>query len=349
MEKEKWTNSDIRKLFKMDGRYKSVQTLYNAEERGEIPKAEREARGKVSTRVWGLDQLPYIGNKYGFLKRPEQQVVLCTYQQKGGVCKTTTTYNLARTIALNGMDVLIIPLDSECSLTDIIVPQQQLARLDDFEEVFGLYHYFCANIPLSDVVKKTSIPTLDYIPETHDLVKLNKWMADEKRREYIFQDKLIPLLNEYDVIIFDNGPTWNHLVENSILVSDVINMPMGCNLLSYNASATNMQNIWEFQEVMKLDNQDIIMFSTFLERNSLSQQINATYLSRYPDNMITVPIRKSVKWEEALMSKQTILEYAPDSHHAEEYRQLICEQWYRINKKSSGFVSLPLNHELEVA
>jgi len=347
MEQLKWTNSDIRKLFKMDARYKSVQTLYNAEERGEIPKAEREPRGKVLSRVWKLEQLPDIGKRFGFLKPPETQKVLCTFQQKGGVYKTTTTYNKGRTLALNGSRVLLIGLDSECSLTDINIPQQQLARLDDAEEIAGLFHYFCLDAPLKDIIQSTSIPTLDFIPETHHLVKLNKWMSDEKRREYIFQDKLIPFLDKYDVIIFDNGPTWNHLVENSLLVSNFITMPMGCNLLAYNASATNMQNIWDFQEVMKLQDQEIIMFSTALERSSLSQQINATYLSKYPESMITVPIRKSVKWEEALMSKQSIIEYASDSLQAEEYCHLICEEWFRINGKRSEFVGLTLNHELE--
>ena len=347
MEQIHWTNSDIRKLYKMETRFKSIQTLYNAEDRGDIPLAQREARGKVSTRIWQIDQLPSIGKRFGFLKSPDKQKVLCTYMQKGGVYKTTTSYNRARTLALNGIKVLLIGLDPECSITDIIIPQQELNRLDDFEQGKGLYHYFSDNIPLDEIIRPTSLPTLDFIPETHDLVKLNKWMAYEKRREYIFLDRLISQLSKYEVIIFDNSPTWNHLVENAILVSSAIIMPLGCSLLAYNASATNMQNIWDFQEVMKLMNQELIMFSTGLERSSLSQQINATYLSRYVDYMITTPIRKSVKWEEALMSKQTILEYAPGSAQAEEYYHLICEEWSRINGHDKAFVDLLLNNELE--
>lgn len=348
MEQLTWTNSDIRKLFKMDNRFKSVQTLYNAEERGDIPLAEREARGKVSIRKWNLEQLPYIGKRFGFLKSPIQQKILCTYMQKGGVYKTTTSYNRARTLALNGIKVLLIGLDPECSITDIIIPQQELNRLDDFEQGKGLFHYFVEDIPLDEIIRSTSLPTLDFIPETHDLVKLNKWMAYEKRREYIFLDKLMPYLSKYEVIIFDNSPTWNHLVENSILVSSAIIMPLGCSLLAYNASATNMQNIWDFQEVMKLTNQELIMFSTALERSSLSQQINATYLKRYIDYMIATPIRKSVKWEEALMAKQTILEYALGSSQAEEYYHLLSEEWARINGNRHDFVDLLLTNELEV-
>ena len=348
MEKTTWTNSDIRKLFKMDNRYKSVQTLYNAEERGEIPIAEREPRGKISTRIWDLAQLPQIGKRFGFLKSPNKQKILCTYMQKGGVYKTTTSYNRARTLALNGIKVLLIGLDSECSITDIIIPQQELIRLDDFQQGKGLYHYFVENAGLNEIIHPTSLPTLDFIPETHDLVKLNKWMSHEKRREYIFQDKLIPQLKDYEVVIFDNSPTWNHLVENAIMSSSSIIMPLGCNLLAYNASATNMQNIWDFQSVMKLPDQNLVMFSTGLERSSLSQQINATYLNRYVDYMIATPIRKSVKWEEALMSKQTIIEYAPGSSPAEEYYHLISEEWRRVNGLSAEFVDIILTNENEV-
>ena len=172
-------------------------------------------------------------------------------------------------------------------------------------------------------------------------------MSHEKRREYIFLDKLMPKLSDYEVVIFDNSPTWNHLVENAIMSSSSIIMPLGCNLLAYNASATNMQNIWDFQLVMKLTDQNLIMFSTALERSSLSQQISATYLNRYVDYMIATPIRKSVKWEEALMSKQTIIEYAPGSPSAEEYYHLITEEWSRVNGISDGFVNIFLANELE--
>ncbi|PNL73890.1 hypothetical protein A6J39_001005 [Legionella anisa] len=99
---------------------------------------------------------------------------------------------------------------------------------------------------------------------------------------------------------------------------------------------------------MKLTDQKLVMFSTALERSSLSQQINATYLTRYVDYMITTPIRKSVKWEEALMSQQTILEYALGSPQAEEYYHLISEEWARINGGRDKFVELNLTNELEV-
>jgi len=331
MEKKAWTSADIRKLYRMDKRYKSVQTLYNAEEKGYIPKAHRIARGKVRVRNWSLEQLPIIGRKFGFLLPPEKQIIICKYIQKGGVLKTTTSYYEGKTYALNGIKTLIIGLDFECSITDIVLPRNEKLKLEDNEKPLGLYHVLAENAPLGQVIKKTSLPTLDIIPETHDLVALDKWLNHQKRREYIFKDKLLPLLQEYEVIIFDNGPSWNHLIENSIVASDIIFCPLGCNLLAYNASETNLSTIFDFQKVMQLNYQQIIMFATLLDsRNSLSQQIYAQYLTKFSDFFIVTPIRVSAKGQEALMHKQTILEYAPTSQAAQEYYDLIVDIWNTV-------------------
>ena len=75
MAKHRWTSSNIIKLFKMTERV-SKQTLLNAEARGEIPTAERIARGSVFARQWKVDQLPAIGRLFGFLKPPTEQKII---------------------------------------------------------------------------------------------------------------------------------------------------------------------------------------------------------------------------------------------------------------------------------
>src|ERR1700722_8060059 len=106
MQKEYLTSADIRNLYRIDERYKTIQTIYKAEERGEIPKAKRISRGKVEVRNWSISQLPAIGKRFGFLKNPNKQHIICKYIQKGGVLKTTTSFYEARTFALNGIKTL---------------------------------------------------------------------------------------------------------------------------------------------------------------------------------------------------------------------------------------------------
>jgi len=326
------TSSDIQNIFRFKKRHKSIQSLYNAEEKGEIPKARRVARGKIQVRNWTIDQVPLIGKKFGYLKPSKKQEVISTYIQKGGVLKTTSSFNLARTFALNGLKTLLVGQDSELSITDVTSPPKEALTLDETTNRLGLYHFLVEGASILEVIEKTELPTLDIIPETHDLAVLDRWLSRQQRREYIYSDKLMPELSEYDVVIFDNCPSWNHLIENSIVSSTAISSPLGCNLLAYNACETNLSTVFDFQEIMKLNNQKMVMFSTMLERNSLSQQINAQYLSKFKDFIIPIAIRRSVKGEEALLNQQTSIEYMPNSTMADDYYRLITAMWEVITE-----------------
>lgn len=334
MEQRSWTTSNIKVFFRFDERNKSLTGVYNAESDNEIPFADRVARGKNEIRQWKEENIPKIGELFGFLPKNRTQKIICKYIQKGGVLKTTSTFNEARIFALNGLKTLIIGLDFECSITDIVKPKNEIQTLEDNETYSGLYHFFYEKASINDIISKTSLPTLDIIPETHDLVRLEKNMASETRRESIFKDKLIPCLKDYDVIIFDNGPSWNYLIENALTASNVIIAPLGCNLLSYNAAKTNFESIEQFQQKMEgvIKDQEIIMYATLLDRNSLSQQIFAQYLSIFKDKIISTPIRSSVKGQEAILLGQSMMEYAPKSPLAQEYFELISEVWNRITK-----------------
>lgn len=345
MKKEYFTSADIKNLYRIEKRYKTIQTIYKAEERGEIPKAKRIPRGKVEVRNWSISQLPDIGKRFGFLKQPDKQQIICKYIQKGGVLKTTTSFYEARTFALNGIKTLVIGLDFECSITDIILPHTEILTLEENKKPLGLYQFFAEGAKLHEIIKKTSLPTLDIIPETHDLVVLEKWLNHQTRREYVFKDKLLPLLKEYDVIIFDNGPSWNRLIENSLTMSDTVVLPLGCNLLAYNASETNLNSLFEFQEKMDLKKQNIIMIPTLLDRSALSQQIYAQYLTRFNEYIIPIPIRTSVKAQEALVLEQTILEYAPSSPLAQDYYELITLLWEKITGLKTALQSTKKTQE----
>lgn len=325
-----FSTSDIIKLFRLDNK----STLINYEDKGLIPRADRVSRGTISVRQWNTSHIPDIGKKLGFLSAPQKQIIICKYIQKGGVLKTTTSFNEARALALNGIKTLLIGLDSECSITDSLLPKQSIETLKDNPETLGLYHLLVDNIELDKVVKPTSLPTLDIIPETYDLIRLEKWINQQSRKEYLFRDNLIELLKDYEVIIFDNAPSWGNLIENAIVCSNNIICPLGCSLLSYNAANTNLSSLFEFINAMRLkDKKDIHMFATLLERTSLSQQIYAQYLSDFKEYIIPIPIRSSVKFQEAILCGKSIIEYLPSSSASKEYYDLIISLWNKINNK----------------
>lgn len=334
MEKQFWSNSDIHRLFRLDVKVKSRQTLLNAEERGEIPKAKRVPRGSTLVRQWSLEQLPGIGERFGFLKKPGKQQVICVYTAKGGVLKTTLAYSLARILALNGIKTIVIGLDIQCSITDITLPPSEVESLDDFKnQHFGLYHYLFDKTSLDKIIKPTSLPTLSIIPETTDLNVLEKKLRLEPRREYLFKDKLIPRLQGYDVIIFDNGPSWNQLIENALTTSNSIISPIGCDIGTYQALQTNLNTLFEFQSAMKLDWDNFFLVPTLLEKTKLSQQIYGAYLNQYTDKVVPTPIRRGVKGQEAILLRQSAIEHDPTTPLAQDYFELTQELWNRILPK----------------
>lgn len=332
MEKTHWSNSEIHRLFRLETRIRSRQTLFKAEERGDIPKAERIQQGSHSVRRWRADQLPKIGQRYGFLDAPQHREVICVYTAKGGVLKTTLSYSIARLLALHGIKTLIIGLDIQHSITELALPQQPISSLDDYDPSpqLGLFHLLYEDAPLTSVIKSTSLPTLDIIPETPELNALEKRLRNEIRREYFFKDKLLPHLKDYDVVIFDNGPNWNQLIENALVGSNTLLSPIGCDLGTYQALKTNLSNVTDFQKAMHIEWKNFLLVPTLLEKTKLSQQIYGAYLNQYSDNIVSTPIRRGIKGQEALVLSQTPLEYDAKSPLAQDYFELMQQIWGRI-------------------
>jgi len=324
-----WTSTRIQKLFKLN--LKNKQTLFNAEKRCEIPLSIRKERGKTQVRLWQTAQLPYIGEKFGFIKKPLNQKIICVYTAKGGVLKTTLAYNIARILALNGLKTLIIGLDIQCSITDICIPPIEAESLEDSaEQHLGMYHILYEKAPLEKVIKNTNLPTLNVIPETPSLNVLEKKIRDEKRREYILKDKIIPHLSQYDAIILDNSPSWNMLIENALTIANVVISPVGCEIGTYHSLQTNLTTLHDFRETMKLSWDHFFLVPTLLEKTKLSQQIYGAYLNEHGENIIPIPIRRAVKGQEAILLRKSVLEHDISSPLSQDYFELIIALWNKV-------------------
>lgn len=338
LERQGYALKQIQQIFRMDAKVKSKQTIFNAEERGEIPKALRVPRGtgKVEARRWMTEQLPEIGKRFGFLS-PELLApeIVAVFTQKGGTLKSNLTYSFGRILALNGIRVLVIGLDTQGSVTNIALSQVKPESLDEFRKQRdawgGLYHFLYQDgVALEDVIKKTDLPTLDIIPETGELAELERRLQGADGREAVFKKKLIPAIKGYDVVIFDNSPSWNQLVKNSLFCANTVISPVGCDLGTYEVLDTNMQTVKEFQETLSIDWRNFLMVPTLLEKTKLSQQIYGAYLSTYADSMMPNPIRRAVLGQEATYLRRSVLEYDPNSALASDYYDLVMSLWKRL-------------------
>jgi len=331
--KEVWTTNEIFKLFRIK---KTKTSFYNDEAKGLVPEAKRKARGTTFVRTWSLNQLPLIGEKYGFIKKPDGQKVISVYTPKGGVLKTTFAFNLARILALHNIKVLVIGLDVQGSITSNLMEEQgSVTSIDDIQETKGLYAASLSKetggCPIEDVVNISSISNLHYIPESPTLNLLEQKIRDMPRREFYLEKLLKPIRQRYDVIIFDNSPSWNFLIQNSLAIATDVISPISCDIETYKALAQNIELINNFKVNMELDWNSFTLIPTKLERTKLSSQIEAQYRRSFSEIITNSSIRSATIGQESSLEQVSVIELDSKAPLAEDYFDVIHDVWGLVN------------------
>ncbi|WP_071514974.1 ParA family protein [Francisella sp. TX07-6608] len=318
---------------------KTKAAILKDEEKGLIPEALRIDRGSVKMRAWEESSLPEIGAVYGFLKKPNNTKIISTYSPKGGVLKSSLSFNLARIFALNGLNVLAIGLEvSQKTLTRNLgtdVSINSLAELSNISEN-GLWEISKGDTTIKKVIKKTNLPTLSYIPESSNLNFLEQKIKDERRREFTLQRIIKPVVNDYDVIILDNSAFWgSQLVQNSLAMATDIICPFGCELESFRSVVENIELINDFKNDMELSWNSFNIIPTLKNNTTLSTQIETFYRSNFSNLVTNTTIhRLNAIAEESGIEKLSVIESHNKSILANDYYDLSIELWKKITNAS---------------
>lgn len=328
-----WTPNELIKLYRIE---KTKTSLYRDEANGVIPQAKRIKRGQTFVRVWEQADLPEIGKHYGFLTPPTKTKIIAIYTPKGGVLKSTLTFNLARVLALHGIKTLVIGLDVQCTVSHNLSQDAQAISLEDIKEVKGLYEATKqpgdkSYSPIETVIQKTDLPTLFYIPESSNLNHLEQQIRNENKREHYIARLIKPIVSDFDVVLFDNSPNWNFLIQNSLVAATDVICPIACDIESYRSLTLNIEMINDFKAMMELSWSNFILIPTKLERTKLSTQIEAQYRTLFPELITNGSIRVAARGQESSLEKLSILEYDTTSPLAEDYYEVITDIWQRIN------------------
>lgn len=326
-----WTPNELIKLYRIE---KAKTSLYRDEGSGLIPQATRVQRGKTYVRVWKQNDLPQIGKHYGFLKPPTLPKIIAVYTPKGGVLKSTVSLNLARMLALNGIKTLVIGLDVQCTVSHNLSKDLAIDSVAEIEDLSGLYEASKSKeeggCTIQDTIRETDLPTLFYIPESSNLNLLEQKIRDESRREHFIDRMINPLKKQFDIIIFDNSPNWNFLIQNSLVTATDVLCPIACDIETFRSLTQNIQMINDFTQKMELNWSNFILIPTKVERTKLSTQIEAQYRTLFPDLITAGSIRVAAKGQESSLEKLSVIEYDASSQLASDYYGIVDDIWQKI-------------------
>jgi chromosome partitioning protein len=320
---------------------KSKTHIYNEERDGLIPQGKRnkQENGLYSPRNWTYNDLPILGERYGFLKsKLTKKKAICVYTPKGGVLKTTFSYNFARITALHNIKTLIIGLDVQGSITEMfsdldLIDQNTTSYLSDelYKDKRGLYELSKnTDIDLKKIILNTDIPTLDYIPESSYLILLDQKIRDETKREFYFNILLERVKSIYDIIIFDTSPNWNFLIQNALTFSTDLISPISCEVNTFHSLSENIKIIERFQNRMDIKWDNFLFVPTKTQNTILNKEIETQYRNRLKDRVTISTLRNTVKGEKSNLHKFSVIEQEPKSMLANDYRTLCTEIWEKI-------------------
>ena len=245
--------------------------------------------------------------------------ILSICNQKGGVGKTTTTVNLAASLAERGKKVLLIDMDPQGNAGSGL-------GLNKYRIEKSIYHALIGECPLSQVARKTDFPNLYIAPSNRDLIGAEVELISAFARENKLKNALEETASEYDYILIDCPPSLNLLTVNALTASDAVIIPVQCEYYALEGISELVHTIELIKENL---NQDLIIGGIVLtmydSRNNLSHQVVKEVQEHFKDRAFRTLIPRNVKLSESPSHGLPIQVYDPKSKGAETYGSLADE------------------------
>lgn len=237
---------------------------------------------------------------------------IAVFNHKGGTGKTTTAVNLAAALAERGKRVLLIDADGQGNVG---------ASLGIRGEK-NLYHVLVLGMP----VEEAAVPVrnnLDVLTSNELLAAAELYLAGRPNRDRVMRERLGDRADAYDVVVIDCAPALSLMNQNALVYADSVVVPVSCDYLSLVGVRQVLRTIKNVREMLKHDIALLGVVPTFFDvRNKISREAVEALTDHFGDRRLP-PIRINTKLREAPSVKQTIFEYAPDSHGAADYLALV--------------------------
>ena len=249
--------------------------------------------------------------------------VIAITNQKGGVGKTTTTFNLGVALAKQGKKVLIVDVDPQSNLTTYAGWYNE----DDLR--YTLSDLMEQSMNDEEIKTKESIlhhkENIDLIPSSLNLSALENALAYAMSREYTLRNCLSVVKNDYDYILLDCQPSLGMLTINALASADSVLIPVQSEYFALRGMTDLFKIInkvrRQINPTLKIDGAFITLVD---KRTNLSREIAKQISDNYGSilKLYDTKIPRTVKTAESTSSGGSIFSYDKSGVVAEAYSSL---------------------------
>lgn len=245
--------------------------------------------------------------------------IIALANQKGGVGKTTTTINLAASLAALEKRVLVVDADPQANASSGLGVDIKTAKNTLYECLIG-------TATAKEAIVHTEIERLDVLPSHINLVGAELEMLNVENREKLLRDVLIPIRDEYDYILIDCSPSLGLITVNALTGADSIIIPVQCEYFALEGISKLLNTIRIIKSKLNPELEiEGFLLTMYDARLRLANQIYDEVKNHFQDLVFSTVIQRNIKVSESQSFAQPVLIYDASSRGTINHMQLAKE------------------------